>query len=384
VLIGVVAQGVKDYFYTSQCGTLTVCPSIPGIELHGYVVHQLLRSAQEGHASIATFSDSLEAGWTGLWVLAGGLLGAWVRGAWRFSLAVLIGIVLLGGMVVGGMMDGKWIPFIPPALGWVINAMVVTAWISNREKQDRRVLMSLFSRHVSPEVAQAVWAQREQFLENGRLRPQKLVVTTLFSDLEGFTTIAESMDPGRVLDWLNTYMEAMAHIINEYGGIVDDYHGDMIKADFGVFRIGQTEEDKRQDVNNAVRCAIALEREMRRLNASWQQQGLPVVRMRIGIHTGPVVVGSLGSAQRLKFTTIGDTVNIASRLESFQKDSAEWWNKEEVCRILIGETTKQYLGDYPGSLKEVGVVTLKGKAIGVPVYKLCIQKEPESHTPPPN
>jgi adenylate cyclase len=385
VLIGVVAQGVKDYFYTSQCGTLMVCPPIPGIELHGYVVHQLLRSAQEGgRASIAIFSDSLEAGWIGLWVLGGGLIVARVRGAWRFSLAVLIGIVLLSGVVVVGMMDGKWFPFIPPALGWVINAMVVTAWISNREKQDRRVLMSLFSRHVSPEVAQAVWAQRDQFLENGRLRPQKLVVTTLFSDLEGFTTVAENMEPDTVLNWLNTYMEAMVQIINEYGGVVDDYHGDMIKADFGVFRIGQTEEDKRQDVNNAVRCAIALEREMRRLNATWQQQGLPVVRMRIGIHTGPVVVGSLGSAQRLKFTTIGDTVNIASRLESFQKDSAEWWNKEEVCRILIGETTKQYLGDYPGSLKEVGVVTLKGKAIGVPVYKLCIQKEPESHTPPPN
>jgi adenylate cyclase len=229
-----------------------------------------------------------------------------------------------------------------------------------------------------------VWAQRDQFLAHGRLRPQKLVVTTLFSDLEGFTTVAEKMEPGTVLDWLNTYMETMVQIINEHGGIVDDYHGDMIKADFGVFQIRQTEEDKRQSANKAVRCAIALEQGMRRLNATRQQHGWPVVRMRIGIHTGPVVVGSLGSAQRLKFTTIGDTVNIASRLESFQKDSSEWWTKEEVCRILIGETTKQYLGDVPGSLKEVGVVTLKGKAIGVPVYKLCLQKKPESHTALPN
>ena len=371
VLVGVIAQGVKDYFYTSQCGTLTVCPPIPGLELHGYMVHQLLSLAKsEGQAPIATFPDSLEAAWIGLWVLGGGFIGVWVRGAWRFSLAVLMGMLLLSGVVVSGMMYGMWIPFIPPVIGLVINAMVVTAWLSNREKQDRALLMSLFSRHVSSEVARAVWEKREQFLEKGRLRPQKVVVTTLFTDLEGFTTVAENMEPDTVLDWLNTYMERMVTIITNHGGMVDDYHGDMIKADFGVFRLGQTEADKRQDVNNAVSCAVALEQEMRHLNTQWQQQGLPEVRMRIGIQTGPVVVGSLGSEQRLKFTTIGDSVNVASRLESFQKDSLETWPKEEICRILIGETTKHYLGNHPWRLKEVGVIRLRGKAKGISVYRL--------------
>jgi len=370
VLIGVVAQGVKDYFYTSQCGTLGACSKISGIELHGYMVHQLLRAAQEGRAPIVTYSDHLEDGWIGLWVLGGALVGAWVRGAGRFSLVVLTGVLVLGGLVVGGMMKGIWIPFVPPAVGWVVNAMVVTAYISNREKKNRMVLMSLFSRHVSSEVAQAVWKKREQFLENGRLRPQKLVVTTLFTDLEGFTPIAERMEPHTLLDWLNTYMENMVNIIADHGGVVDDYYGDMIKAGFGVFTAEQTEEDKQRDAKHAVDCAMAMEQEMIRLNTAWQQQGLPTVRMRVGINTGPVVAGSLGSAQRLKFTTIGDSVNIAARLESFQKDSLEMWAKEDVCRILIGEATKQYLGDHQWTLKDVGMVTLKGKSSGLPVYRV--------------
>ena len=293
-----------------------------------------------------------------------------------------MGIVLLSGVVVGGMMQGKWVPFIPPVLGWMVNAMVVTALISNREKQDRAVLMSLFSRHVSPQVAQAVWAQRDQFLENGRLRPQKLVVTTLFSDIEGFTPVAESMEPHKLLDWLNTYLETMVTIIADHGGVVDDYYGDMIKADFGVLTAGQTEEDIKREAKNAVRCAMTMEQEMIRLNAQWQQEGLPAVRMRIGINTGPVVAGSLGSAQRLKFTTVGDSVNIAARLESFQKESLETWAEEEVCRILIGEMTKHYLGDHPWGLQEVGAVTLKGKANTIPVYRLCPKKCGQDQIPP--
>ncbi len=371
VLIGVVAQSVKDYFYTSQCGRLGACPPISGIELHGSMVTQLVLSAKgEGLKPIATLSELQETGWIGLWILGGGFIGAWVRGAWRFSLAMLTGMVLLCGIVVGGMLYGKWIPFIPPALGWTINSMVVSALIANREKLDRNALMSLFSRHVSPEVAQAVWAQREQFLENGRLRPQKLVVTTMFSDLEGYTPVAENMEPHQLLDWLNTYLETMVTIIGDHGGIVDDYYGDMIKADFGVLKAEQTPEDIQREAKNAVECALRMEQEMVRLNAKWQEQGLPTVRMRVGMNTGTVVAGSLGSAQRLKFTTVGDSVNIASRLESFQKDSEDTWMNGEVCRILIGETTRQYLGDHPRGFQEVGMVTLKGKAMCIPVYRL--------------
>lgn len=107
---------------------------------------------------------------------------------------------------------------------------------------------------------------------------------------------------------------------------------------------------------------MAMEGAIIRLNATRQQQGLPSVRMGVGMNTGPVVAGSLGSAQRLKFMTVGDSVNIAARLENFEKGSVETWAKKEVFRIHIGETTKQYFRDHPWELKEVGVVALKGKS----------------------
>ena len=109
---------------------------------------------------------------------------------------------------------------------------------------------------------------------------------------------------------------------------------------------------------------------MIRLNNRWHQQGLSSVRMRVGINTGPVMVGSLGSAERLKFTTIGDAVNIAARLENLEKEAWKTEDPNTVCRILIGEKTKQNLGVHPWPLKEVGSVMLKGKTQNLPVYRL--------------
>jgi adenylate cyclase len=233
--------------------------------------------------------------------------------------------------------------------------------------------MALFSQHGSSQVADEVWEQREKFLENGRLRPQALVVTTLCADFEGFPTMAEHMAPKQLWEWLNTYMDTMAKVIHDHGGLVDDYYGDMIKAGFGVFTKEQTEEDIRRHASDGVRCSMAMEQAMMSLNHMWQQQGQPLIRMRIGINTGPVMVGSLGSADRLKFTTLGDAVNIAARLESLQK---EVWKNEDsgkVCRILIGETTKQHLDLHSWLLKECGSVTLKGKTRSIPFYRVHSQ-----------
>jgi adenylate cyclase len=109
-----------------------------------------------------------------------------------------------------------------------------------------------------------------------------------------------------------------------------------------------------------VNCALAMGKEINRLNTFWQDHNLPTVNMRVGIFTGPVVAGSLGSTQRLKYTTIGDTVNIASRLERFSKDLVGFDFKNSPCRILIGESTLQYLGNQ-FRVERVGELSLKGK-----------------------
>lgn len=370
IILGVVSEGVKDYFYTSQCDRLMRCPHISGVELHGHIAWQLIRDARTGLVSIATLTEWQEAGWIGLWVLGGVIVGVWVRGAWRFSVAVLLGLLVLGSIVVVAMSCHWWIPWVPPALGWVVNGMVITALISNREQKDRRALMVLFSRHVSPQVAAAVWKQRAQFLEEGRWRPHTQVVSTMFTDLEGFTTVAEQMPSHELWEWLNIYLDMMVKIIIAHGGLIDDYYGDMIKAGFGVLSKDQTDEQINYHARQAVQCSLAMEQEMIRLNQIWQQQGLGLIRMRVGISTGPVMVGSLGSEERLKFTTIGDSVNVAARLENLDKDAWKTEDSNKVCRILIGETTKQCLGSHPWQLTEMGPILLRGKTTSLPVYRL--------------
>lgn len=369
VLLGTNAEGVKDFFFTPFSKGLNSDQKISGVALHAHIVDQLIRLALKGDSPIGTFGDRAEWLWIFFWSLAGGTLGGCVRSPWRFSLLALGGLVLLVSVAYVAFLARWWIPLVAPAMAWFISAAVITAYVSNREKKDRGSLMQLFSRHVSKEIAETIWRQRDQILEGGRLRSQKSIVTVMFTDLKGFTTVSEKMDPQALIDWLNTYLEAMAQLVIEHGGIIDEYTGDGFKADFGIPLPRMTDADIRQDAVNAANCALAMEGESKRLNILWKEHNLPTVQMRIGIYTGTVVAGSLGSTQRLKYTTIGDTVNIASRLESFDKDLTGFDFTSSPCRILIGETTLNYLGTQYLTEK-VGEVTLKGKTQKIAAYCL--------------
>ncbi|MEW6246873.1 MAG: adenylate/guanylate cyclase domain-containing protein [Nitrospirota bacterium] len=370
VILGATAESVPDLFHTPyRSGLGADQRGMYGVVVHAHLVSQLLRAALAGAEPRKSPGETHEVVWTFMWGLLGGVTGTVSRSTWRFAVFVVGGLGLLLVIVWSAFWGGWWIPSLPPALAYVASTAVLTAAIVGREKLERAQLMQLFSRHVSPEVAEQIWQQRELFWDGGRPRPQKLTVTVLFSDLEGFTPAAEQMDPQRLMSWMNTYIETMAHLVMQHGGVVDDYFGDAIKANFGVPLARTMEEDIAHDARNAVRCALAMEAELRRLNQLWHAQHLPTARMRIGIFTGQAVAGSLGSAERLKYTTIGDTVNIAARLESFQKDAWESGSDQSSCRILIGDSTVRYL-DPALVIRPLGEMSLRGKTFKVTVYQL--------------
>jgi class 3 adenylate cyclase len=250
-----------------------------------------------------------------------------------------------------------------------VSSMTSTAIEQAREKGQRNMLMQMFSKHVSSEVAESLWEQRDQFLEGGRPRTQKLTVTVMFTDLQGFTSVSEKMDPQVLMDWLNTYMESITMTVMKHGGVVDNYIGDGVMINFGFPVPSVTEAEINQDAVHAVNCALNLEEEMVRLNALMQEQALPTLKLRVGLYTGPVIAGTLGSAERLKYTTLGDTVNTASRLESFGKNLTDSNLSSSPCCILIGESTLRRLGNLFVT-SHVGEISLKGKQEKINAYQV--------------
>ena len=365
VLVGVTAESLRDFFFIPISRSSTgqrVC----GIELHATTVSQLLHAAIDGQKPMEFWSSPIESGWIILWGFLGYMIGLKVSSFPRFAFLLLLFPAVLAVSTFGMFLRGLWVPVIPPLLTFLIAADAFRLYLLSVEKYQKALLMRLFESCVSKDIAETIWAQREQFVEGGRPRPQELTATVVFTDLQGFTTISEQFgDPSKLMAWLNEYMEAMtSHVLN-HGGIVNKYIGDAILAIFGVPVARTSEEEIAKDAINAIRCAMAMGSQLADLNGKWKEKGLPTVKMRVGIFTGSLVVGCIGCKQRLEYTVTGDTVNIASRLESFDKEL----DCENTCRILIGERTwiharKQFI------YKELGSMTLKGKDKKVGVYQI--------------
>ena len=375
VLVGVTATSIKDNFYTPYSRGLHPEQDMSGVAIHAHVVSQLLRTALDGAAPMRSLLDWQAATWILIWGFAGGLLGLRARSPWWFGLATAGGLVTVGVLAFITFLRGWWIPVIPPAATLVGAAALVTAHQSYREALQRADLMKLFSRHVSREVAETIWREREEFLEGGRLRSQALVVTALFTDLTGFTPVAEKLGPEGLMEWLNEYMDAMARRVSEHGGVIRQYAGDSIVVIFGVPVARRTEAEVARDATSAVECALAMGDTLRELNHRWRAEGRPTTGMRVGIFTGPAVAGSLGSAERSEYVVVGDTINTASRLESFDKELFPPDHDIAPCRILIGETTLVVLGDR-FKTEAVGEVSLKGKAHTVGIYRVVGRAAP--------
>ena len=370
VIIGVDAGSVKDHFFTPLSRGAVEGEQDAGLAVHAHAVNQLLRMAVGGEPLLHLPSKTREA----LLIVACGLIGSLValrvRSPWRRVLTTAAG---LGGLAAGAYLAFVWhwwLPLVPAAGCWLFATGGTTAYLSYREAIERAALMALFSRHVSADVAEAIWAQRDEFADQrGRPRSRHLVVTVLFADIEGYTPTAESLSPEELLDWLNACMGAIAGEIGRHGGMVAQYVGDEVIAIFGAPVARTSEAAIAQDAVRAVECALAIEAALVSLNQHFRSQGRPPATMRIGIFTGPVVSGLLGSRERAEYTVIGDTVNTASRLESFEK--AQFRPDPDIapCRILVGGTTLAYVGDRFVT-EFVGDRMLKGKRHPVAVYRV--------------
>jgi adenylate cyclase len=368
VLVGVTAQSVKDFFHTPQSGWFGENRDTHGVELHALITDQLLRSALDGHTPIATLSDA----WEALWILCWSLLGAWLgyrRSSARYLLGLAGGLLSLGSLVYLMFLGGRWLPLAGPALAWLLSSSIVIAYLLKQESQQRAHLMHLFARHISPEIAEEIWRQRDQFLSGNRPRPTKMTATVMFSDVFGFTQLSEQLEPQVLMAWLNEYLEAITPVISAHQGVVIRFIGDAILAAFGVPLARGSETQVQQDALNAVECALAMERKMLELNHRWRDRGLPAVGTRIGITTGPVVAGSIGDSARLEYSIHGDTVNTAARLESFDKDSFTPDFLSRPSRILIGESTLRYV-EHRFVTEPYGQSLLRGKARSVGVFRV--------------
>ena len=369
VLIGIAATSVKDVFYTPYSRGRQADQRLAGVALQAHSVSQLLRAALEGQATITSFSDQQEALWLLLWSVLGTAAGIWIRSPWRLAFLALGGVLVLGLSGYGALLYGWWIPVVPPVLAWGLSGPLVLTYVSAQERTQRSVLMRLFAQSVSPEVAETLWQQREQFLAGSRPHPQRLTATVLFTDLEGFTSVSECLGEQALVDWLETYLDIMSQQVMAHRGVINKYMGDAIMALFGVPIPHTSEAEISQDAVHAVQCALAMQRELIQLNRRWQDLQQPTIRMRVGIYTGPLVAGTVGSAERLEYTVLGDTVNTAARLESYGKETFSAEVIDSPCRILIGATTLQYLGQQ-FQTQYVGEVHLKGKAQTTTVYRV--------------
>jgi adenylate cyclase len=372
VIVGSTATSVKDHFYTPFSRGLDRGELMPGIEIHGHAVSQLIRFARGEDAPIASPGEVGEALWILVWAGLGTALGLWNRSPWVTSLAVLGGV---GGLFAGGyqlFLHGIWIPVVSPALAGAGATGLSGAYVGVAERAQRKQVTDLFSRFLRPAVADEIWRQRAAFMRGDGSaipRARRLVLTTLFSDLKGFTGASERMEPAVLTAWINDYLNAMAELVEQYGGVVDDYAGDGIKANFGFPVPNTTEEAISADATHAVRCALAMGEEMKRLNARWKERSLDQGRMRIGIFTGPATLGAIGGRQSLKYTTLGDSINVAARLETFDKEAFATEPDKSVSRILIGEETFVRL-DGAFRTVDLGEHALAGKSERTRVYRV--------------
>jgi adenylate cyclase len=365
VIIGTTSPSVKDQHLTPYSRVDTT--PMYGIEIHAHIADQLIRAGLNDEALVRPMAEIHEISLIFAFSLIGVLLGITIRPAWLFAVTLTIatGLFLIIPLLL--FEYGYWVPVAAFWFAWGTAFLGGSLYVGYIERLERSMIMMLFGKFVTKKVALDLWKHRDVFLHGGRPKPIKLTATVIITDLKDYTAVAEQSDPTDVMAWLNRYMSEMTRIIEKHGGIVEDYAGDGIKATFGV-PIPRNDQEIIEDAKNAVRCALCMGAALTAIHESWQGRGLPLDRLRVGICTGPVTAGSIGSEERMSYTTIGDTVNVAARLESFNKQEFEQ-EPRDTYRILVEESTWKKLG--PEFQTDcIGEYYLKGRKKKSKIYRI--------------
>ncbi|MDJ0599082.1 MAG: adenylate/guanylate cyclase domain-containing protein [Crocosphaera sp.] len=369
IIIGKVGESFKDLFFTPySSGLIGLAEPVAGAEIHANLVSQIISGALEGRPLFKTWSDPIEWLWIVFWAGTGATL-TWAfryqdrskNVSWkRWGSIFGAGVILMGSTYVA-FLEGWWLPVVPGFIAFVGSSMAITAYIARMAADIRKT----FGRYLTDQVV-------ANLLENPAglsLGGERRKITILTSDLRGFTAMSERLSPEEVVKILNFYLGKMADVITHYEGTIDEFMGDGILVLFGA-PISQ-----KNDVERAIACGIAMQLAMESVNEQMKQWELPPLEMGIGINTGEVVVGNIGSEKRTKYGVVGSQVNLTYRVESHTIGGQiliPQSTLKEVDSMVVIESEKQV---QPKGVKEPISIYEVGGIKGA--YKLFLPKKEE-------
>ncbi len=332
VFIGVTANDLHDTIGT-PLGVM------PGVEVHANAVATI----QSG----AYLKDAPRGAAIPLILLAVLLPYAAIRFIKRFSLligafAVVLAVLIFSALVA--FSSGMIIPVLYLLFAEILSGGVLVAFQYFTESKEKKFIRTTFSFYLMPEVIDEILKDPEKL----RLGGEKRKVTIFFSDIRGFTAISENMPAEALTKFINEYLTAMTDIVMEHNGLVDKYIGDAVMAFWGA------PIENKEQAKDACRAVLAMSAKLKELNAKWAAEGVPSIGIGVGLNTGEVVVGNMGSEKRFNYTIMGDEVNFGSRLEGL--------NKAYGTQCIVSESTARELsGDPLFTLRKLDLVTVKGK-----------------------
>ena len=362
VLIGATVESLHDTYATP----FKPKDPTPGVEIMANALDTVL-SGQFIHvrSGVCPTDDLVVCLGSGL--RAPSLLGVVLNSALALVLSTIrqpirAVLTLLGLMVAGAL---AWLaafiylrtelPFVVPEATLFLGFVIPSVERAVSEELEKRRVRGIFELFISPEMV-------GQLIEQGidAMRGQRAELSILFSDIRGFTTMSEQMTPEQLVELLNEYLGAMTDVVHRNGGTVDKYEGDLVMAFFGA-PVAYPDHAQR-----AAQTSIEMRQELERLRAKWAGEGKPSnLEMGIGLNTGEVFVGLVGSGKRVNYTVMGDAVNLASRLQDLTKDLA--WP------LLVSEFTFARIQDeFDAEFAEARLV--KGKTVPVRIYKVLGRK----------